>query len=204
MNEKLGFDCRYWGDELAQLSDKRFRADFMLDTEIRMPLSVDRCIWPSIFDTNADLWEEPQDWRLVPHQKLGIQPIPVSGFIGSGPFWQNLEELHAMIERHQVDMSKAKVVQVIRCVAGYGEELLSPGFNPIGYDVCDEMPVSGLLNCGYTPQERAALHQQFGHHINEHHLFRGWEVARDFARLTNSRVPEHAPFDPCLLAWHGA
>lgn len=63
----------------------------------------------------------------------------------------------------------------------------------LGYDVGDAGLLSGLMNCGYD-EEAAELRERFARHLNHHHLFYDRERALHFARLTNERVPEHAPF----------
>jgi hypothetical protein len=64
----------------------------------------------------------------------------------------------------------------------------------LGYDVADIGRISGLSNCAYVPDEREALRSEWGPKLNDHHLFTQLEPARAFRRLTDARVPEHAPF----------
>jgi hypothetical protein len=64
----------------------------------------------------------------------------------------------------------------------------------LGYDVSDEWLLSGLSNCGYEADEVAPLRQRWGSHLNEHHLFTEVEQAKEFAKVSDQRVAEHAPF----------
>lgn len=67
----------------------------------------------------------------------------------------------------------------------------SPSF--LGYDVADSFLTSGLMNCGYA-NEAAELRERWARHLNLHHLFSERARALHFCRITNERIPEHAPF----------
>jgi hypothetical protein len=67
-------------------------------------------------------------------------------------------------------------------------------WNQLGYDVADGGRISGLTNCGYTPEECDRLGEEWAPKLNEHHLFRDHEAAFAFVDVANARVPEHAPF----------
>jgi hypothetical protein len=53
---------------------------------------------------------------------------------------------------------------------------------------------SALSNCSFAEGERESLRASWGVALNEHHLFMDVEKAFAFRRLSDSRVPEHAPF----------
>jgi hypothetical protein len=63
----------------------------------------------------------------------------------------------------------------------------------LGYDVTDSM-YSGLVNCGYTEDEKPILQETWVPRLNEYGLLRNLEDAVEFKEMTNKRVPEHAPF----------
>ena len=64
----------------------------------------------------------------------------------------------------------------------------------LGYDVADYYLMSGLANCGYSPEEAASLGPACAPLLNEWHLFGNPADATAFAAVTAERVPEHAPF----------
>ncbi|MDB4944276.1 MAG: hypothetical protein JWP97_3810 [Labilithrix sp.] len=65
----------------------------------------------------------------------------------------------------------------------------------VGYDVCDEVGLSGLTNCGtFDAAERAARARTWAPALNAAHLFDALERAHDFRIERNALVPEHAPF----------
>jgi hypothetical protein len=68
-----------------------------------------------------------------------------------------------------------------------------PGWSFLGYDVADPS-ISGLSNCGYSEEDRRELAPVWGPRLNAHHLFDKLEHADEFRTLTDTRVPEHAPF----------
>lgn len=62
-----------------------------------------------------------------------------------------------------------------------------------GFDVCDLDGTSGLMNCGYEPDE-ASLAAAWHDRLNRHHLLVDLAAATEFRELTDLRVKEHAPF----------
>jgi len=64
----------------------------------------------------------------------------------------------------------------------------------LGYDIADDVFLSGLSNCGYTDEEKTALRSTWASRLNRFHLFDQADVAFEFKTLTEARVPEHAPF----------
>src|SRR4029078_564567 len=69
----------------------------------------------------------------------------------------------------------------------------TPEWQCLGYDVCDEVGTSGLMNCGYEPGERR-LADEFAERVNDWHLFDTVSDADDFRKLCDQRLCEHQPF----------
>ncbi|MGD0530078.1 MAG: hypothetical protein ABSE49_33390 [Polyangiaceae bacterium] len=68
------------------------------------------------------------------------------------------------------------------------------GWRLAGFDVADDPSgISGLCNCGYAAGD-ATLRDLWGPHLNEHGLYGDVATAFAFRKLTDARVPEHAPF----------
>jgi hypothetical protein len=67
-------------------------------------------------------------------------------------------------------------------------------YDLLGYDVADYGLLGGLTNCGYVLEEAASLAPVWAPFLNEWHLFDNPEHATAFAAVTETRVPEHAPF----------
>lgn len=69
------------------------------------------------------------------------------------------------------------------------------GWRHAGFDVCDEVGYSALMNCGFLDvSERAALSNRWATHLNPRHLFQDLAVANQFRLQANVRVAEHSPF----------
>jgi hypothetical protein len=64
----------------------------------------------------------------------------------------------------------------------------------LGYDVADDVFLSGLSNCGYTDDEKSALRPKWAPHLNKYHLFDDANIAYEFKTIADARVCEHAPF----------
>jgi hypothetical protein len=63
----------------------------------------------------------------------------------------------------------------------------------LGYDIADEIFISGLSDCGYEASE-LHLRNGWGPYLNDWHLFTEKDQAIKFKKMTDQRVPEHAPF----------
>jgi hypothetical protein len=64
----------------------------------------------------------------------------------------------------------------------------------LGYDVCDAWQVSGLTNCGYSPEEKSALVEIWRPRLTVNGLLQTLTWAKEFVGVANGRVLEHAPF----------
>jgi hypothetical protein len=67
-------------------------------------------------------------------------------------------------------------------------------FRLLGYDIADDVFLSGLSNCSYSDDEKALLRPTWSRRLNQFHLFDHADDASQFHRITETRVPEHAPF----------
>jgi hypothetical protein len=68
------------------------------------------------------------------------------------------------------------------------------GWELIGYDICDCTGTSGLSNCSYDSSRVHELRDRWSALLNGYHLFPRLDDAASYRLLTDSRVPEHAPF----------
>jgi hypothetical protein len=73
-------------------------------------------------------------------------------------------------------------------------KIVPEGNTVLGFDVADEAMLSGLSNCGYTPQELEGLRPVWQSRMNDHGLLISVEDALEFMKLSDERVEEHAPF----------
>lgn len=154
-----------------------FPRQFLLRDDVHWPLSIDRWTWPSIV-TDRPAWIGP-----------------------NSPLWESLDEL----ESHLEDFGQPYTLICASWHTERGEQqgMVGPyeiadlepdkDWRFLGFDIADPS-TSGLSNCGYRPDEHDALAAQWAARINEHHLIPDLNDAFEFRRMTNARVPEHAPF----------
>jgi len=66
----------------------------------------------------------------------------------------------------------------------------------LGCDIADSGLTSALSNCGLVSEsdQPAAMRAQWAPLMNEHGLFEDVKAAEEFRALSDTRVPEHAPF----------
>lgn len=64
----------------------------------------------------------------------------------------------------------------------------------LGYNVCDQTLISGLMNCGYMSDSEKVPFSLWVERLNVWHLFDDPADAAAFAEQTDHRVREHSPF----------
>ena len=188
----LGFDVREdWLDGARWLPPER-RATYLL-REVAKPLSVDRWTWPSPFGPDLSHPSYPAEVRALAFPVAD----PPSPMLPQVPLFRELAALRAAAPGLVATHGPCRLVAVTGDPGPDRGAVLpaaEPSWSFLGYDVADAGLLSGLSNCGYEEDERAALRARFGQRLNEHHLFAAREDAEAFRGLTDRRVPEHAPF----------
>ena len=203
MEERLlGFDVR----ELDQsaLWDVATRELFLLRVDVTQPLSVDTLIWPSVFDTGQGIGL-PQTHR----ERLYLAGIPLPSWIGpNAGLWDDLDRMRQYLAA-SLSHPHPHVVLAVSWIsdnsfadaapAGPSLEPVTPPLRDVswrllGFDVADGSMLSGLSNCGYSPDEAAGLRPASRSSLNGNHLFADVADALRFKHLADKRVPEHAPF----------
>jgi hypothetical protein len=171
MEETIGFDLRSIVSDPSWTVDRRARHLLRRDV-------------PSVRSVDPQVWERPP----------GLPSSPETGGL-----WSSLADLSEAA--HGLDHAGAVVVRI----TAFGEDEQTPEssepigsaserYDLLGYDVADYDLLGGLTNCGYTPDEAAALAPTWAPRLNEWHLFATPEDAMAYADITENRVPEHAPF----------
>ena len=171
MEATIGFDLRSTVSDPSWTVDQRTR--FLLRGDVASVRSVDPIVWV---------------------RPPGLPPAPEAGGL-----WPNLSDLFAAA--HALDHADAIAVRITALEEDgrtpEGVDTIGPAFeryDPLGYDVADYGLLSGLTNCGYSPEEAASLAPAWAPLLNKWHLFDNPADAAAFAAVTAKRVPEHAPF----------
>lgn len=175
-----GFDARApIGVSDPAWTDER-RARYLIRPNILRPLSVDPRVWPGV--------------------------LPAGLTDGAAPdYWADLGALrHACIAR---GLGQGSAILVALVVLGGSDhagallvpcspEAIDPVWEPLGWDVADNGLVSGLSNCGFSPdlEDTSGIRLRFGSRLNEYGLFNELTEAEAFRVLSDLRMPEHAPF----------
>jgi hypothetical protein len=216
----VGFDAREAGEHDPRWGEPR-RQQFLLRRDVGRPLSVDGGVWPTTFDGP---WEEVPLLDGPQGKQIGVSRTLDRSVIGlNAPLWHNLDRMTNGLDEEGADAADRVLVAVGWCWRWNGDASAYPdiwgphvmaeaepaepeqSWTLLGYDVADGSLISGLSNCGYTPgdsdprieEARQAAHrlrERWVPKLNEHHLFRDQDPAFAFADVTNTRVPDHAPF----------
>ncbi len=189
----LGFHLRVSPHKLQRWNAER-KSIYLLREDIATPLSVDTSVWPQ--SDNESLCSElfsnyssvpnsaPNGLNLfdllspsyVTHKSLQTESfliaITVSSNVGA-----RLRNEH-FIEESSIDI----------------DDLTRANWMCLGFDVANDWFCSGLMNCGYSTNDKAALSKRYSGELNEFGLFMTEQAAASFCTSSDSRVSEHAPF----------
>ncbi|MCC6752228.1 MAG: hypothetical protein IT371_31545 [Deltaproteobacteria bacterium] len=190
----LGFDVRVPSTEW---SPERRSAYLLRD--VSQPYSVDPVVWPSLFDgipgsrpswvgPFQDLWED-----------LAVLRASLSELAGSSSAELVAATVHARRSLGLGDFLEAHRGYDPRTAERVPLPLTSPAVRDerwplLGYDVGDTWGLSGLTNCAYDARDPEDLRSAWAARLNDRHLFASAADAEAYSAVTNSRVPEHAPF----------
>lgn len=175
----VGFDAREMSRDLGELWPPERRALYLLRLEVEKPLSVDRAVWPTVLAKPAGplgLWESDD----AVNRELRRQGSPDAYWIVS-------------LALHTAGLSDIERRTWTPFLVSVDPDLCD-SWTLLGYDVADLALTSGLMNCGYDGKQVEGLRTKWGPKLNASHLFSTADAAQAFARMTDKRVPEHAPF----------
>src|SRR5271156_4378968 len=172
MEATIGFDLRSIVSDPSWTADRR--TSYLLRRDV-----------PSVRSVDTRVWERPPG--------LPRPPVPEG-------LWPNLSDLFAAAAA--LDRAGLAAVRITAFPEEDGPTPESPDptgpaverYDLLGYDVADYWQLSGLTNCGYSPEEAASLAPVWAPLLNEWHLFDNPDDAEAYADVTEKRVPEHAPF----------
>ncbi len=197
----LGFDVRevWLTPEFREVGPGGRPREFLLRTDLDDVLSADTMVWPSIFKSTVTLdcgpWLPLPQWvgMNVPFwdDLNAIRTAIPPGFGKKHPFWLIAATWHTDVGFTKEENQTGKILGPH--LAPTTPKQRDAGWRFLGFDVTDS-GISGLSNCSYDESERNHLAARWGCHLNRYHLFGDLEPAFEFKRITNSRVPEHAPF----------
>jgi len=192
----LGWQLREPAGRVQSLWDVERRERYLLAPNIRLPLSVDKRVWPLadlpevasfIFEDFTDVPNEaPNGLDVFQLRKDMPQSLWAPGdyqIVGIGMQHDIAEGFREknFIMRPTV----VKIPLVVKCL--------------LGFDVCDRWLLSGLMNCGFEAADQKRLREAYAGSLNAYGLFDQVETAAAFAVEINQFVPEHAPFVPASL-----
>lgn len=196
----LGFDLRACeADYAATEWPAERRSTYLLRGGVRWPLSVDRSAWPSLFSLDR---RDPVRFR----DAIAVAAETVAQ-LGVG-LWNDRAAMDRLFREKSGNDACAVAIGVElwhdRDLAGDPEwDFIAPEvvasdehvrrWMPMGYDIADRYLVSGLVNCGYTAEDRSRL-SEWAERLNAYGLFDDLSAANEFRQLTDDRVPEHTPF----------
>ncbi len=212
LSEKIiGFDIRIDNEGTSDEWFQRVTTSQMLRSGVITPLSIDRNIWPSIFDRVSFVeYEESCEDRFI--------DFPEGFWTGTfSDLWRNLQDLLNYLEQRRSRFTSQIFIVGISSInseasRNYPDNMfpdITITTNPpvpqsdwkfLGYDVIGCGFFSGLMGWSHGGElDRKDLEGKFGPLLNEYHLFKNPSDAIIYTETANNRIPEHSPFYPCGL-----
>ena len=178
----LGYDARIapveWKDRWTPAA-----AGWLLRHDVVVPLSVDYLIWPSAWRID----DEVTGWR-GPVQGLWVDLRSLKSHLLArrGHWWiiAIFLKCRSLLPVEQDEWRQRTRENKIAPNSGHWKSL--------GYDVADRFLTSSLF-CSRPGEDFALVERDWAAAIDEHHLFSDLDTAEGFRKLSDRRIPEHAP-----------
>jgi hypothetical protein len=194
----VGYDLRYADDqEVAKIWTADRRRQFLLRPDVRLPISVDSVVMPTVFSFPNVQGKELAAFSRALYPEL--PEIPIDG--GAYPYsilhtLSTEEEVRAAYACHahllsQYTLALLQSAVIVESTAAFAESLLAelPTISSpedaehyvfAGFDVVDDGGLSALSNFG-TPGIRGA--SSFAEHVNEFGLLDDIDAATKFREV---------------------
>jgi hypothetical protein len=190
----VGYDSREWWSDFRESWTEEDQQKFLFRLDVRKPLSVDAYIWRNIFESEArphprshigfsTTWADLFDCLDAVTREASVKPLRSWKLVGitllRGPYCA-LDNVPWPSRLPPVNPAER-----------------GPNWSLLGYDVADQMLLSGLTDCGFLPdrEDVRSLRRQWGPRLNQWHLFDSIDDAIAFKHFSDRRMAgDHAPF----------
>jgi hypothetical protein len=196
--EFLGYQLRIPISHVPTLWPPQRREQYLLCPKTDAPLSADGRVWP-IADSSILAESLFEDFSPGPNEA----PNGLNLFrLRPGNDLESLRDVDEVLIAIGTAQDVAKVLIARHFIVNAKTDKLphSKSFGLLGYDVCDETLLSGLMNCGVAKDNQLALRNSFAVALNSHGLFDDFDLAAQFSLEISHMAPEHAPFIPVSLS----
>lgn len=198
--ETLGYDARVADLQRlrAMWTDER-RSKYLLNPGVVVPLSVDRNVWPSIFDFPGEavgLAGQSEEQPL----RLWNSPSEICTTLSRSGIVSDQYVLAAMrIYLHSDDLNDTLR---LRLYDPRAETLEQDRWRAIGFDVTDGYLSSALCDLHITGIDYQPWKANWSMGVNSFALFSAFDDAQDYRGELDKRAPSHRPFYVCELLVH--
>jgi len=195
----LGFDIRLdANDYVDSFWDAAKRDTYLIQPKTKWPLSVDTLVWPSVFR-----------YSNIGDSSLDDRRLPINTQVAASGLWSDARMMRGWFTENTKVNSRGIPIAIhlfaesTLTIDQFGSDVLEMEVRPpeqtdnrlpLGFDVADSGRISGLNDCGYSPEELQRLRPQWSHRLNEFGLLANFDDALKFKEIADVRVPEHSPF----------
>ncbi|MBW2740457.1 MAG: hypothetical protein JRE64_16790 [Deltaproteobacteria bacterium] len=205
-NKLIGFDIRFLSDDfLLQRWSASIRDQYLLKSNIPLPLSIDRSVWPSRFKIISD-----QSINGLTLDDISSTSTRHNQYFVCYDIWNDLNE---MISQYK-PVSKGKdygiAINLIipDNIINQNDEWLnsiinSPSCSPsvpnqewlfFGYDIANSSFSSMLFRFGLKEEEKRNMRPIWSRYLNDYGLIKTEEKAIEFWQNGSNRMIEDSPF----------
>ena len=188
MEEKvIGFDLRDADHTLKNAWSPSRRDMFLLRDDVERIFSVDKDIWPSLFE---EMWQE--------------MPTKI-GWVSQ--LWADIGQLNSFVESTKIItkssywtvgftqfLEEPMILEIGLHVLPFNPDSVQNDWRLLGFDVAEQVLLSGLTNMGYRKNAKLTAMKNFAGSLNKFHLFEDVNIAQEFALWNQTRDPGHGPW----------
>ena len=198
--EFLGYQLRIPISHVPPLWPRKRREQYLLCPKTDAPLSADGRVWP-LADSSILAERLFEDFSPGPNEAPnGLDLFRLWPSVAND--LESLRDVDEVLVAIGTTQDVAKVLIARHFIVNAKTDKLpdSKSFALLGYDVCDETLLSGLMNCGAAKDHQSTLRNSYAGVLNSHGLFDDFDLAAQFSLEISRMVPEHAPFFPVSLS----
>lgn len=203
----VGFDIRFGGRSwINRCWSETRRRRFLIRSDVDWPASVDRVVWPSVFQEQNLSGSTDRGWReTLPSIGLPSDAAALTDLA----LWNDLSEMEGWYRSQTRSWDETDISIAAQVLLEPNQVLGGPLFSiskaietlvsrrsvtTLGFDVADANLTSALSNCALRDDEVEDFRITWRDRINSLGLLQQLEHAVQFRRLADDSVPEHRPF----------
>lgn len=205
-NKLIGFDIRLLSNDfLLRRWSASIREQFLLKSNISIPLSIDKTVWPSRFKIISD-----QSVNALTLDDISITSTENNQYFVCYDIWDDLNEMITQYKPISKGRDYGIAINLITPddIVDQNDEWLNSIINSfscspsvpsqewlfLGYDIANSGFSSMLFHFGLKEEEKRNMRPIWSRYLNDHGLIKTEAKAIEFWQNESNRMMEDSPF----------